>query len=73
MVTILKTYNRRKIVDVTLNMQDIYDIINGLNILVGNKEDEMNKHSGGDSIDISQYERYKQLLREFQQVKGLFK
>jgi hypothetical protein len=72
MVTILRTYNRRKIVDVTLNMQDVYDIINGLNILVGNKEDEINKY-GGDSVDQEQYTRYKSLLAEMQQVKALFK
>lgn len=73
MVTILRSYERRKIVDVTLNMQDVYDIINGVNILVGLKEDEMNKHSGGDSTDHTQYKRYKTLLAEMQQVKALFK
>lgn len=73
MVSILKSERNAKKVDVKLDMQDIHDIINGLNILVGMKEDEMNKHNGGDSIDKQQYERYKSLLKEMQQVKALFK
>lgn len=73
MVSILKSEKNAKKVDVKLDMQDIYDIINGLNILVGNKEDEMNKHNGGDSADRDQYNRYKTLLAEMQQVKSLFK
>lgn len=72
MVSILKSERNAKKVDVKLDMQDIYDIINGLNILVGLKEEEMNKY-GADSRDNEQYTRYKTLLAEMQQVKALFK
>lgn len=72
MVIILRSEKNAKKVDVKLDMQDIYDIINSLNILVGMKEDDINKH-GGDSIDREQYTRYKTLLAEMQRVKALFK
>jgi len=72
MVTILKSNKNAKLVDVQLDMQDVYDLINGVNILVGTKEDEINRH-GGDSVDQEQYKRYKELLKEMQQVKALFK
>ena len=72
MVTILRSDKRTKTVDIQLTMKNIYDIINGLNILVGLKEDEMNKY-GAEFNDKDQYERYKVLLKDMQQVKGLFK
>ena len=72
MVSILRSEKQAKLVDVKLDIQDIYDIINGLNILVGQKEEEITKY-GGDSLDREQYNRYKTLLAEMQQVKALFK
>lgn len=73
MVSILKSEKNAKKADVKLDIQDIYDIINGLNILVGMKEDEINRHGGGDTVDKQQYQRYKSLLAEMQEVKRLFK
>ena len=73
MVSILRSEKNTKKVDVKLDLQDIYDIINGVNILVGQKEEEMSKFNGGDSVDQQQYKRYKTLLAEMQQVKALFK
>lgn len=73
MVSIKSASIKSKTVDVTLDIHDIFDIINGLNILVGNKESEMNRFDGGDSADKEQYQRYKRLLAEMQRVKGLVK
>lgn len=73
MVSILKSEKNAKKVDVKLDIQDIHDIIQSLNILVGMKEEEMQRHNGGDAIDREQYKRYKDLLAEMQQVKALVK
>ena len=74
MVSIIGSDKQQKKVDVTLDIQNIYDIINGVNVLVANKEEEMNSIGSGsiDSIDREQYERYKTLLSEMQKIKGLF-
>ena len=72
MVSILRSEKNAQKVDVKLDIQDVYDIINGVNILVGMKEEEMNKH-GSDPVDQEQYKRYRELLAEMQEVKALFK
>lgn len=75
MVSIIQSDKQQKKVDVTLDEQNIYDIITGVNILVANKEEEMNSlgKNRADNKDIEQYERYKTLLSEMQKVKGLFR
>ena len=74
MVSILKSEKNTKKVDVKLNIQDIFDIINGINILIAEKENERNNNSDEwDSKDEQQLERYKSLLAEMQKVKGLIK
>ena len=59
-------------VDLTLDINDLHDIVNGLHILIGTKEHEITKY-GGDSQDKTQLARYQKVLGEIQQVKGLIK
>ncbi len=75
MVSLIQNSDDRKLktVDVKIDLHNIQDIISGLNILVGKKEDEMNRFNGGDARDKEEYQRYKKLLEEMQQTKILFK
>jgi len=72
MVKVLDSNLKEKTVEITMNMNEIFDTINGLNILVGQKEEEMNKH-GADSLDKGQYNRFKKLLKDMQEVKAIFR
>jgi len=72
MVKVLDSNLKEKTVEITMNMNEIFDTINGLNILVGQKEEEMNKH-GVDSLDTQQYNRFKKLLKDMQEVKAIFR
>lgn len=72
MVLILGSDKSVTRIDVRMDRQNVYDIINGLNILVGMKEAEMDRH-GKDAVDTDQHTRYKALLAEMQKVKALFK
>ena len=58
---------------IELDMKNIYDIINGLLHLVDDKEIEIRKNAGGDNSDQQQLERYKQCLKEMQEVKAKLK
>lgn len=75
MVSIIGSNKNAKIASVELDINNILDIINGLNILVAEKEEEMRKMGSElvDDIDRKQYQRYKNLLTEFQTIKGLYK
>lgn len=72
MVIVLAPHPKSKSVDVTLSINDIFDLLNGLFILVGNKEMDITKY-GGDSIDKEQLKRYQTLLAQMQRVKNLVK
>ena len=71
MVSIIHSNPRNRTVDVTLSINDIFDILNGLYRLEGEKEEDMNKY--GDSVDKAQLQRYKKLREEMQKVKNLIK
>jgi hypothetical protein len=73
MVSIIEANKKMRTVDVKLTVNDIFDIINGLVTMVGNKEEEMNRLGGGDMTDRAQYTRYQKCLMEMQNVKGLIK
>lgn len=72
MVSIIQSNKNLKTVDVTLEINDIFDIINGLNMLVVDKEDEMNKVNV-DEQDRIQHKRFQDLLTKMQEVKSLVK
>lgn len=71
MVKIIQANPRNKTVDVTLDINNIFDILNGLYILVGNKEQDIQQY--GDAKDREQLKRYQKLLNEMQQIKALIK
>ncbi len=71
MVNIIGSNPRNKTVDVTLNLNEIFDILNGLYILEGQKESDIQQY--GDSTDKQQLARYKKIREEMQKVKGLIK
>ena len=72
MVSIINANPRNRTVDVTLTINEIFDILNGLYILEGQKEDEINREYA-DSKDKEQLTRYKKLRGEIQKVKNQIK
>ena len=73
MVNIISSNPRNKTVDISLNINEIFDILNGLFILEGQKEEDIRQYDGGDSTDKQQLARYKKLREEIQKVKSLIK
>lgn len=71
MVSIIQPHKKERTVDVNLDINNIFDILNGLYILVGNKESDIQKY--GDLQDRDQLNRYQKLLAEMQQVKAMIK
>lgn len=72
MVNIINSNTRNKTVDVTLNINEIFDILNGLFILEGQKEEDI-RQNYGDATDKQQLTRYKKLREEIQKIKSLIK
>jgi hypothetical protein len=68
MVLLLKFSIPNQTANVQLTNNDVFDIVNGLNIMVANAENDIAQF-GGDPIDIAQCERYKTCLAEMQAVK----
>ena len=73
MVNIISSNPRNRTVDLTLTINEIFDILNGLYILEGQKEEDIRQNSGGDSTDKQQLARFKKLREEIQKVKSLIK
>lgn len=61
-----------KFVILEANINDIYDLVNGVNLLVAKKEEEIIKYNG-DQIDKNQLTRYKLVLKSLQDIKGKIK
>ena len=69
MVELLNFSTSNQIADVRLTNNDVFDIVNGLNILVANAESDIDQF-GGDELDKIQLERYKVCLAGMQEVKA---
>lgn len=72
MAKLLRRDEKTKITNIELSLQSIYDIINGLNMLVYRSEEKIYEESDETDreIDMTKHERYKQLLKEFHKIKN---
>ena len=59
---------QRKTAKVELSLNDVYDIVTAVNIMVARSEDEITRYDG-DDIEKQQLARYRTVLGGMQQVK----
>jgi hypothetical protein len=72
MARLLRHDEKTKIASIELSLQSIYDVINGLNMLVSLSEKKIYQESDkiDREIDLTKLERYRQLLKEFHKIKN---
>jgi len=72
MAKLLRCDEKTKIASIELSLQSIYDVINGLNMLVSRSEKKIYQESDkiDSEIDLTKLERYRQLLKEFHKIKN---
>lgn len=68
MVKVLASNRQQKKATVELSLNDVYDIVNAVNIMVGLKEEEIARYEG-DQLEREQLARYRICLVGMQQVK----
>ena len=68
MVRVVMADKQRKTAKVELSLNDVYDIVTAVNIMVARSEDEITRYDG-DDIEKQQLARYRTVLGGMQQVK----
>ena len=68
MVRVVMADKQRKTAKVELSLNDVYDIVTAVNIMVARSEDEITRYNG-DDIEKQQLARYRTVLEGMQQAK----
>ena len=68
-ISIIELNTLKQTVRLSMSINDVYDVINGLNIMCANKEEEIARYGGGE-IEKNQLKRYEECRDGMQKVKA---